>query len=137
MATSPAGTAWQTSDVKPVALHHVSINVRDVAAALAFYTETLGLAPRADRPDFSFGGAWLDVGGQQVHLIEGAVPDGLGQHFAVEVSDLDATVAELRHRGIRVSDPAPVGPNRQAFLRDPSGNSVELQEVGGRTSSTS
>jgi glyoxylase I family protein len=134
VAPSPAGRLWQTSGVKPVALHHVSINVRDVPDAFAFYTETLGLAPRTDRPDFGFGGAWLDVGGQQVHLIEGAVPDGLGQHFAVEVSDLDATVAELRQHGVRVSDPKPVGPNRQAFLRDPSGNSIELQEVGGRPS---
>jgi glyoxylase I family protein len=116
--------------VKPVALHHVSINVRDVAAALDFYTGTLGLAQRDDRPDFGFGGAWLDVGGQQVHLIEGDVPEGLGQHFAVEVSDLDTTVEELRGRGVKVSDPVPVGSNRQAFLRDPSGNSVELQEVG-------
>ena len=117
--------------MNPVALHHVSINVRDVAPALAFYTETLGFTPRGDRPDFPFGGAWLDVGGQQVHLIEGDVPDGLGQHFAIQVSDLDATVAELRQRGVRVSDPSPVGSNRQAFLRDPSGNSIELQEVGG------
>lgn len=116
--------------MNPVALHHVSINVKDVPAALAFYTGALGLTSRTDRPDFRFGGAWLDVGGQQVHLIEGDVPEGLGQHFAIEVGDLDATVAELRARGLKVSDPSPVGPNRQAFLRDPSGNSVELQEVG-------
>jgi glyoxylase I family protein len=120
--------------VNPVALHHVSINVRDVPLALTFYTETLGFTPRTDRPDFRFGGAWLDVGGQQVHLIEGDVPDGLGQHFAVQVRDLDATVAELRQRGVKISDPSPVGTNRQAFLRDPSGNSIELQEVGAASS---
>ena len=60
--------------MRPLAVHHVSINVNDVEAALAFYCDTLGLVPRPDRPDFGFGGAWLDAGGQQVHLIEGTTP---------------------------------------------------------------
>ena len=57
-----------------VGLHHVSINVDDVDTALAFYVEVLGLKVRPDRPDFSFGGAWLDAGGQQIHLIEADAP---------------------------------------------------------------
>ena len=60
--------------MRPLAVHHVSINVDDVEAALAFYTDLLGLSLRTDRPDFGFGGAWLDAGGQQVHLIEGSPP---------------------------------------------------------------
>ena len=31
-----------------------------------------------DRPAFGFGGAWLDVGAQQIHLIEAQVPPELG-----------------------------------------------------------
>jgi catechol 2,3-dioxygenase-like lactoylglutathione lyase family enzyme len=116
--------------MQPLAVHHVSINVDDVDAAVRFYTEVLGLTERGDRPDFGFGGAWLDAGGQQVHLIEGTVPPGHGQHFAVQVADLDATVAELRGRGIDVSDPSPVATSRQAFLRDPAGNQIELHQVG-------
>jgi catechol 2,3-dioxygenase-like lactoylglutathione lyase family enzyme len=117
--------------VRPLAVHHVSINVADVDAASRFYTDVLGLAPRGDRPDFPFGGAWLDAGGQQVHLIEAPPPAGLGQHFALLVGDLDATVAELRGRGVEVSDPAPVGTSRQAFVTDPSGNLVELHQTKG------
>lgn len=112
----------------PLGVHHVSINVRDAAESLAFYTDVLGLTQRTDRPDFSFGGAWLDIGGQQVHLIEGEVPDGLGQHFAIRVADLDAVVDELRERGIEVRDPKPVGTARQTFVHDPSGNMVELHQ---------
>ena len=57
--------------VKPLAVHHVSINVSDVDAA-AFYVDRLGLAIHIpDRPDFGFPGAWLDAGNQQVHLIQG------------------------------------------------------------------
>jgi catechol 2,3-dioxygenase-like lactoylglutathione lyase family enzyme len=118
------------SAVEPLGVHHVSINVHDVDAALAFYTDVLGFRVRTDRPDFGFGGAWLDVGGQQVHLIEGQVPDARGQHFAVRVDDLDTVVDELRGRGVSVSDPVPVGSSRQAFLDDPSGNAIELHEVG-------
>lgn len=110
-------------------MHHVSINVDDVDAAFGFYTGVLGLVARGDRPDFAFAGAWLDAGGQQVHLIEGRPPSAEGQHFALQVEDLDATVAELRGRGIEVSDPRPVGSSRQSFLSDPSGNLVELHQV--------
>src|ERR1700690_2877430 len=79
-----AGSAgWERGRMRPDGLHHVSLNVRDVPAALDFYTRVLGLTQRADRPDFSFGGAWLDAGGQQIHLIEADVPPSLGQHFAL------------------------------------------------------
>lgn len=109
-------------------VHHVSINVQDVDAAVAFYVGTLGLVARGDRPDFGIGGAWLDLGGQQVHLIEAPGPDDCGQHFAVHVADIDACVSELRAAGVEVSDPGLVGTGRQAFLHDPSGNLVELHQ---------
>ena len=52
--------------VTPLGVHHVSLNVSDTAESVTFYTEVLGLTVRDDRPDFSFGGAWLDLGAQQV-----------------------------------------------------------------------
>ncbi len=114
--------------MQPLGVHHVSINVRDAAESIEFYTGVLGLTARTDRPDLPFGGAWLDIGGQQVHLIEGDVPKNCGQHFAVQVADLDAAVAELRELGIDVRDPSGVGAARQSFLFDPSGNMIELHE---------
>lgn len=114
--------------VRPVGVHHVSLNVDDVDAAVAFYVDVLGLSVRRDRPEFGFGGAWLDAGDRQVHLIEGRPPPALGQHFAFAVDDLVAAVAELRSRGVDVSDPEPVGAGLQAFLADPAGNLVELQQ---------
>ncbi len=119
--------------MEPLGVHHVSINVDDVDAALRFYTEVLGLTPRDDRPDFGFPGAWLDAGGQQVHLIGGSVPKGEGQHFALLVRDLTATVDELRDRGLQVGDPSAVGSGQQAFVVDPSGNLVELHQAAGTT----
>jgi glyoxylase I family protein len=114
--------------MRPTAIHHVSINVPDTEAAMRFYVDVLGLTQRRDRPDFGIGGAWLDAGGQQVHLIEADTPPAMGQHFAFAVDDLDAVVTELRDRGVEVSDPMPVGPGRQAFTHDPAGNMVELNQ---------
>ena len=114
--------------MKPAGLHHVSINVPDVPQALSFYVEVLGLTERSDRPDFGFAGAWLDVGGQQIHLIEAPTPAALGQHLALQVADIDGAVADVRAAGVEVSDPRPVGTGRQAFLTDPAGNGVELNQ---------
>src|SRR5256885_16187875 len=105
-------------------VHHVAINVADVDEAIAFYTKRLGLTVRSDRPDFGFPGAWLDAGDQQLHLVQAPTPPSQGQHFALLVPDLDAVIAELREASVNVSDAMPVGSARQAFMTDPSGNTV-------------
>lgn len=111
-------------------IHHVSLNVTDTTRALAFYVDVLGLGA-LPRPDFPFGGAWLDAGnGRQIHLIEADVPPDRGQHVAFRVDDLDATVGALRRSGVDVGDPRPVGdtPIRQAFAHDPDGNRLEFTQ---------
>jgi glyoxylase I family protein len=116
--------------MRPHGVHHVAINVQDVDEAIAFYTKRLGLMVRSDRPDFGFPGAWLDAGKQQVHLIEAPVPASQGQHFALLFDDLDTVIADLRDAGVEVSDAVPAGFGRQAFVTDPSGNTIELHEDG-------
>ena len=113
--------------MKPTGIDHVAINVTAIPRALAFYTETLGLTLRTDRPEFAVDGAWLDLGASQVHLVELPVPPVMGQHFAIAVADLDVTVHELRTANVTVSDPAAIAGRRQAFLADPDGNVIELQ----------
>ena len=118
--------------VRPLGIHHVSINVDDLDGARAFYVDVLGFTERTDRPDFpGTPGAWLDVGGQQVHLIVGEVPDRKRQHYAVLVADIDASISALRDHGVRVSDPVEVGTGLQSFTRDPCGNMLEIHEAGG------
>lgn len=112
-------------------IHHVSINVSDTRRALGFYRDVLGMA-LLPRPDFPFGGAWLDAGnGRQIHLIEASVPADLGQHVAFRVHDVDAVVAAVRAAGIEIRDPKPVGDTalRQTFTHDPDGNLVEFTQV--------
>lgn len=114
--------------VRPSGLHHVAICVTDEDEALAFYRDALGLTV-LDRPDFGFGGHWLDAGGGQLHLMRAEQVAEGGHHLALRVDDLDATVIELRARGIEVGTlPHLPGAGHQAFLRDPSGNLVELNQ---------
>jgi catechol 2,3-dioxygenase-like lactoylglutathione lyase family enzyme len=114
-----------------VGVHHVAICVTDTDAARRFYVDVLGLTERADRPDFGFPGAWLEAGAQQVHLMEvDEMPEGAArQHFALRVDDLDAACEVIEARGVAVHRVGHV-PNagRQAFLNDPSGNGVELNQ---------
>jgi catechol 2,3-dioxygenase-like lactoylglutathione lyase family enzyme len=120
-----------TDPVAPTGVDHVAINVSDVPGGITFYTETMGLVQNFTRPDFGFPGAWLDTGnGQQVHLIEAAVPNNVGQHFALAFEDLGAAVAELRARGLKVTDPVGVGSTgrQQCFTADPWGNNIELHQ---------
>ncbi|HWF17420.1 MAG TPA: VOC family protein [Acidimicrobiales bacterium] len=120
-----------TNLVEPAGVDHVAINVPDVPGGITFYTETMGLVQNHTRPDFGFPGAWLDTAsGQQVHLIEAEVPQNVGQHFALVFDDIGAAVAALRDRGLKVSDPVPVGTTgrQQAFTADPWGNGIELHQ---------
>ena len=114
--------------MKLLGVHHVAINVTDVDEAIAFYTDRLGMTPRTDRPELGVAGAWLDAGDQQLHLVQSTPAESVGQHFALHIGDLDTAIAELRSEGIEVTDGFPVGTSRQAFLNDPSGNTIELHQ---------
>ncbi len=112
-------------------IQHVGLNVRDVDEAVRFYTEALGCTVDTTRPDFNFPGAWLWVGnGQQIHVFgaEAPTPDPR-QHVALDVEDLDALCARLDANGVRYRRLEPIpGAGQQAFLADPSGNRIELNQ---------
>lgn len=112
-------------------VHHVSLNVSDLAAAEPFYVDVLGLEV-IPRPDLGVAGVWLRADdGTEIHLIEqpGFVPPK-GQHFAFGVSDLTEARDALVANGVKVSEPAGI-PERggaQCFFKDPVGNLIELNQ---------
>ena len=114
--------------MKPAGIHHVAICVRNVDEAKDFYVEKLGFTV-APRPDVIGPGVWLDGNGAQVHLMEIQETVPAIQHFAIRVDDLDAAATDLEQAGVKVSrtDYIP-GAGRQAFLHDPSGNFIELNQ---------
>ena len=115
--------------MQPLGIHHVSLNVSDVPEAISFYVEQLGGSLRDDRPNLGIPGAWIDLGAQQLHLVEGTPPAALGQHLAISVTDLDAVVSELRQTGLEIGDPFDIGTGRQTFVNDPAGNAIEIREA--------
>ena len=56
-------------------------------------------------------------------------PPAQGQHYALQVDDIQAAVATLRARGVEVDDPSPLAEVCwQANLTDPAGNAIELNQ---------
>ncbi len=120
------------SDNIQLQIHHVSIIVSDTMKALRFYSGILGLKT-CERPDLPFPGAWLQLGAQQIHLLEVPNPDrnedrpehgGLDRHTAFLVNDLDAVRQQLEQQDIYYT--LSKSGRRALFCRDPDGNAVEL-----------
>ncbi len=114
--------------------------VYDVEAAIAFYTENLGfhldMHPAAAFAMLSRGGLRLvlsapnPVGGGGQSMPDGTKQEPGGwNRFAIEVSDLAATVATLRKAGAHFRNEIVTGVGgKQIILEDPSGNPIELFE---------
>ena len=118
-------------------VNHVSVNARDLAASTDFYARLIGAVP-IPTPDFGSPVQWMAVGDTQLHLFQRDLQPTSHHHFGVEV-DIDTLVAAYRlaaerdlfdddaFQGRLVGLPGDVV---QLYLRDPSGNLVELDAVG-------
>jgi catechol 2,3-dioxygenase-like lactoylglutathione lyase family enzyme len=117
----------QNRAMKPAGVHHVAICVADAHKGLAFYRDVLGMT-QLPRPDLG-PGYWLDAGGQQVHLMESDTQPLGANHFAIRVDDIDAAISDLQEQGVEVQRiPFIPGAGHQAFLHDPFGNLLELNQ---------
>ena len=113
--------------MKPAGIHHIAICVADADQGLEFYRDVLGFT-QLPRPDLG-PGYWLDAGGQQVHLMQSAEERPKSDHFAIRVDNLDEAVADLRAADQKVfTSDYIAGAGRQAFLHDPFGNFIELNQ---------
>lgn len=115
---------------------HTSFIVANTQTALDFYQQVLGFEVDAQRPDLGYPGAWLNVGEQQIHLLELPNPDpvtgrpqhgGRDRHVAMQVDSIAALKARLERAGV---DYTASKSGRQAlFCRDPDGNALEFIEI--------
>ncbi|KAF0192732.1 MAG: glyoxylase I family protein [Gammaproteobacteria bacterium] len=115
-------------------VHHVSLVVADTARSLRFYRDLLGLLP-VPRPDLGFPGAWLEVNGQRIHLLEVTNVDpvdcrpersGRDRHVAFLVDGLSEIAMRLHDAGVTVTHSR--SGRKAIFCRDPDGNGIELIE---------
>ena len=109
--------------------NHVGIVVRDLEKGKWFYGEVLGLKT-IPRPPFNFPGHWYQVGPRcQLHLMvyRETIPDTM-RHIALEVVNFEATVQDLKGKGVDIIE----GPDKRPdgsdylFCKDPDGNRVEI-----------
>ncbi|TAM70563.1 MAG: VOC family protein [Microbacteriaceae bacterium] len=131
-----------------ISLQYCNITVADVDESLAFYRDQLGLELRNDVPSGSYRWVTLGIPGQpgleivlsephagrsqadgdamQELLVKGSLP-----FLVFSVDDLDAMFEQVRASGAEVlQEPIdqPWGP-RDAAFRDPSGNTVRLNQA--------
>ncbi len=113
--------------------------VNDVDAAIQFYCELLGfhleMHPAPPFAMLSRGDLRLVLsqpghgpGGGSAAMPDGTLPSPGGwNRFALEVDDVDATVAQLSQAGANFRSDVITGVGgKQAIVEDPSGNPVEL-----------
>ena len=117
--------------VKALKINHVALIVKDLEAACIFYEKELGLEPL---PAFLFDypTAFFKFNDQQqLHLTEWEDAHSFRGHICVQVDDINTLFFRMKALGI--IDIQPWGKVRrlpdgaiQIFVRDPSGNLVEL-----------
>ena len=128
-------------------LDHIGIAVSDLAAALAFYRDALGLEIEApeDVASQRVRAHFIPVGEAALELLEATAPDspiakylvkrGPGlHHITLRVDDIRAALAQLKARGVRLIDESPrpgAHDSLVAFIHPSSthGVLVELKQV--------
>lgn len=142
MASSQHSTAEPSVAAIPVVLgfSHVNLLVDDLEAARQFYGHALDLE-ELPRPGVGGTGAWFRIGNLQLHLsLIDAMPEeavGATAHIALHLPSetFAATVAGIEMRGVTLTRGPQTReqfgvPVQTAFCRDPSGNLIELTDVG-------
>jgi methylmalonyl-CoA/ethylmalonyl-CoA epimerase len=123
---------------------HIGVAVEDLDAAIALYSESydMELVHREVVEQQGVEAVLLDVGENHVELLRPLGPDtpvgkflakrGPGlHHVAYQVSDIDATLARLKERGLQLIDETPrvgIRQSRVAFLHPRSSGGV-LTEI--------
>jgi len=122
---------------------HLGIAVKDLDEAKNFYAGMLGLESVGEEvvPSQKVTAAFIPVGDTRLELLESTDPDGpiakaiaaRGEgihHIAYEVDDIEATLADLKAKGVRLIDETPregAHGARVAFIHPKAGLGVLIE----------
>lgn len=124
-------------------IDHLGIAVNSIDEGKNFWSDVLGLefegAETVDAQKVTT--AFFPVGESEVELLESTAPDGPVakyiekrgqgiQHVAFRVADIDAALAELKEKGVRLIDQEPrigAGGAKIAFLHPKATNGVLVE----------
>ena len=128
--------------MKPIKINHVAIVVQDIDAALNFWEQTFGLELDhvEDVPSQKSKVAFLPLGESEIELVQPTTTDsGLANflekrgegmhHICIEVEDIDATLAELKSKGVRLINEVPeeLPGRKMAFIHPKAANGVLVE----------
>ena len=128
--------------MKPIKINHVAIVVQDIDAALNFWEQTFGLQLDhvEEVPSQKSKVAFLPLGESEIELVQPTTTDsGLASflekrgegmhHICIEVEDIDATLAELKSKGVRLINEVPeeLPGRKMAFIHPKAANGVLVE----------
>ena len=112
-------------------LNHVSVVAANLEESRRFYVDELGLEP-LPTPNFGFPVLWLRAGDRQLHLFERPGEPPSHAHFGLEIDEFMPVYRRMKELGAldhvtfgNAMYELPDG-GIQMYVRDPSGNLVEL-----------
>lgn len=118
------------------AILHTSLIVANTKQSLKFYHTILGFSVAKNRPNLGFPGAWLDIGEQQIHLLEVPNPDstdnrplhsGRDRHVAIGIASILQLVTILEKNNIPFTRSS--SGRKALFCRDPDRNALEFIQL--------
>lgn len=120
-------------------LHHAAIEVSDLDAAIAWYSEHLEFVfeRRFELPEVGIEIAYLTSDALRIELLRrpfGPAPEGFRapMHICFEVDDIEQAAEELRRRGVEFAqEPKRIEPARvkNLWIRDHEGHLIEFLET--------
>lgn len=129
--------------MKVLCVDHIGIAVKSLKESLPFYEEILGVKCQGTEEvaEQKVNVAFLPVGDSELELLESTDPEGpiakyiakRGQgiqHIALRVDNIEAALAELKEKGIRLIDEKPrygAGNARIAFVHPKATNGILLE----------
>ncbi|GMB00607.1 methylmalonyl-CoA epimerase [Pelosinus sp. IPA-1] len=105
---------------KTLKVDHIGIAVKDLEQAKKFYTEVLGMEVMGEETveQQKVKVCFIPCGDSEVELLESTSPDGPiakfiekngegMQHIALRVDNIEAAIADLKAKGVRMIDETP------------------------------
>ena len=128
---------------KTLKVDHIGIAVKDLEQAKKFYTEVLGMTVMGEETveQQKVKVCFIPCGDSEVELLESTSPDGPiakfiekngegVQHIALRVDNIEAAIADLKAKGVRMIDETPrygAGAAQIAFVHPKATSGILLE----------
>jgi len=124
-------------------IDHIGIAVKDIATAQKFYAEILGMTIQGEETveEQKVKVCFIPCGDSEIELLQSTAPDGPiakfieakgegMQHIAIRVDNIEAAIAELKEKNVRMIDEKPrygAGGARIAFVHPKATGGILLE----------